>query len=282
MLKLLFVFLASLGAASWAQASPGNHLFKTSDGVSLNYMQAGHASRSIVFVPGWLMPAEIFKHQLNELSQDYRVIVLDPRGQGRSQAKVKDMSAQRRAKDIKELIQHLKLKDYVLAGWSLGVMEILETVERHPLPGLRGLVLIDNSIGMGPAKAATAWKKPMKAAEFQSYVERFATAIFKQAPTDGLVEVIVQSATRLPPKTAWQLLDKPHDRSYYKNVILSTSMPVWYAITPRYSPQADELLATRVDASMTLFPEAGHALFVDSAPDFNAQMRQFMQSLDRP
>lgn len=282
MLKLLFIFLTSLSAASWAEVTYGKHFFKTSDGVSLNYLQAGHSSTSIVFVPGWLMPAEIFKHQLNELSKDYRVIVLDPRGQGLSQANVKDMSARRRAADINELIQHLKLQDYVLAGWSLGVMEILETANSHPLLGLRGLVLIDNSIGMGPAKTATGWKKPIKATEFHAYVERFATAIFKQAPTDGLVEVIVQSATRLPPKTAWKLLDKPHDRSYYKNVILSTSIPIWYAITPRYSAQGEELLATRNGASMTVFREAGHALFVDSAPDFNDQMRLFMQSLTRP
>lgn len=282
MLKLLFLIFASFGAANWAQASPNQHVFRTSDGVLLNYMQAGQASRSIVFVPGWLMPAEIFKHQVADLSSDYKVIVLDPRGQGQSQAKVKDMSARRRAQDIKELIQHLKLQNYVLAGWSLGVMEILETVESHKLPGLRGLVLIDNSIGMGPAKPGTPWKKPMQVAEFRDHIERFSKAIFKQVPEDGLVEVIVKSATRLPPKTAWQLLNKPHDRSYYKDVILSTSVPIWYAITPRYSPQGDELLATRAGASVTLFPEAGHALFVDSAAFFNEQLRQFMESLASP
>jgi microsomal epoxide hydrolase len=281
MLKLLFVLFTNMAVAVCALAGSQHHSFKASDGVRLNYMQAGNASRSIVFVPGWLMPAEIFKHQLTGLSDDYKIIVLDPRGQGRSQAS-KDMSAQRRAQDIQELVQHLKLKDYVLAGWSLGVMEVLEAVERHPLTGLKGLVLIDNSIGMGPSQPSVVNKRPTKQPDFIKYVARFSNAIFRYPPKDGLVEIVIQSASRLPPQTAWQLLAKPHDRSYYKMAVLSNSMPVWYAITPRYGQQGDELLANRAASTVTVFEEAGHALFVDKAQLFNDTLLEFMKSLPTP
>lgn len=284
MLRLLSIILINMAMVGWAHADSQNHFFKASDGVRLNYIQAGNASRSIVFVPGWLMPAEIFKHQLSGLSIDYKIVVLDPRGQGRSQTS-KDMSAQRRAQDIKELVQHLKLKDYVLAGWSLGVMEVLETVESNSLVGLAGLVLIDNSIGMGPtppSHTSATNKRPMKQAEFIQYVEHFSSAIFRNPPSDGLVEEIVKSAKRLPQQTAWHLLAKPHDRSYYKNAVLSSQLPVWYAITPRYSRQGDELMANRAASTVTVFEEAGHALFVDNAQLFNETLLQFMRSLPTP
>lgn len=249
----------------------------------LHYLSAGQGSRALVFIPGWLMPGDVFKHQLAGLSEHYRVVVLDPRGQGQSQVKVRDLSAQRRADDIRELVQYLKLDDYVLLGWSLGVMEILETITRHPMPGLKGLVLIDNSIGMGPPPQARPGRRavrPMKPEAFGLYVRDFSRAIFKRPPEDGLVDVVERSARQLEPAAAWRLLDKPHHRDYYKQAVMASTVPLWYAITPRYSVQADELMQSRPKASVTVFEDAGHALFVDSAEAFNAALLGFLSRLD--
>ncbi|MEI7785324.1 MAG: alpha/beta hydrolase [Betaproteobacteria bacterium] len=242
----------------------------------------GQGERTLVFVPGWLMPADVFKHQWADLAQDHRVVVLEPRGQGRSQVKVKDMTAARRARDIHELLRHLKLKNYVLIGWSLGVMEVLEAMSQQPLAGLQGLVLIDNSIGMGPAPAAAGAgrpQRPMGREPFRAYVSEFSRAIFKRAPDDDLLQRIEQSARQLPAPVAWRLLDKPHARDYYRQAVLASSVPLWYAITPRYAEQGQELLATRARAQVTVFDDAGHALFVDSAEQFNAGLREFVTQL---
>ena len=58
--------------------------FQTSDGVTLHYLEAG-SGPTIVFVPGWTMPAEIWEHQLRYFSDAFRVVALDPRGQGLSE-----------------------------------------------------------------------------------------------------------------------------------------------------------------------------------------------------
>lgn len=229
------------------------------------------------------MPGEVFKHQVAALSERYRVIVLDPRGQGKSQVQGRDMSARRRADDIRELVRHLKLDDYVLVGWSLGVMEILETLTRYPMPGLKGLVLVDNSIGMGPPPQVRPGRRaarPMKPEAFRQYVGEFSRAIFKRPPEDGLVDLVERSASQLKPAVAWRLLDKPHHRDYYKQAVLATSVPLWYAITPRYAVQAEELMQLRPRASVTVFEDAGHALFVDSAEAFNTALLDFLARLD--
>ena len=280
----IVVFLV-LTLASPCSASPREteHFFKTSDRVSLHYKNVGQGQRTLVFVPGWLIPGEVFRHQWADLGDDYRVVVLDPRGQGRSQIKVKDMSAARRARDIHELLRHLKLNDYVLIGWSLGVMEVLEATTNHPLDGLRALVLIDNSIGMGPAPAAAvrsgAANRPMGRGPFGRYASQFSRAIFKRPPADDLLKAVERSARQLPPAVAWRLLDKPHPRTFYKEAVLARDLPLWYAITPRYGAQAQELLQTRPQATVTVFDDAGHALFVDSAEAFNAGLRQFLMQL---
>ena len=56
-----------------------HHTFKTSDGVRLHYLEAGSGPQTIVFIPGWLMPAAVFEQQLIDLSNQYRVLALDPR-----------------------------------------------------------------------------------------------------------------------------------------------------------------------------------------------------------
>lgn len=281
MIAILVFLVMTLAPPCLASTLETEHFFKTSDRATLHYKNVGQGQRTLVFIPGWLMPAEVFKHQWHDLAEDHRVVVLDPRGQGRSQVQVKDLSAARRARDIHELVQHLKLTNYVLIGWSLGVMEMLETLTRHPMPGLQGLVLIDNSIGMGPAPVASGARRqrPMGREPFDRYVKEFSRAIFKRVPEDGLLQAVEQSARLLPPPVAWRLLDKPHARDYYRQAVLASEVPLWYAITPRYQAQAEELLQTRAAATVTVFNDAGHALFVDSAPAFNAGLRQFLSRL---
>lgn len=266
----------------WIGANPGkSHFFKSSDGVALHYIEAGSGQMTLVFVPGWLMPARIFDKQLADLSRDYRVIMLDPRGQGLSKTSPQKLDAIARARDIEELLRHARVRDHVLVGWSLGVMEVLDYSTRYVHQDLRGLVLIDNSIGMAqpPASSLNSANRPMKKDEFRAYVNRFAAGMFKTPPPDGWLQRIEQSATQLPPKAAWNLLNKPYHREYYKKAVLAADVPVWYAVTPRFAEQSAELLQTHPRASSTVFDNAGHALFVDSADLFNQRLRHFLANM---
>lgn len=281
MIAIAFFLVLTLTTACSAGPIEPEHYFKTSDRVDLHYKNVGRGERTLVFIPGWLMPADVFRHQWRDLAKDHTVIVLDPRGQGLSQAQAKDMSAARRARDIRELLQHLQLERYVLIGWSLGGMEVLEAMANHPMPGLQGLVLIDNSIGMGTPSTsdATRRQRPMGREPFARYVKEFSRAIFRRPPEDDLLQAVERSARLLPPAVAWRLLDKPHPRDFYRQAVLGSTVPLWYAITPRYSDQADELLRSRPDAAVTVFDDAGHALFVDSSAAFNAGLRRFLHRL---
>ena len=95
------VWLASGGAGQTA-----DHLqFTTSDGVRLSYLEAGREhGRTVVFVPGWTMPAWIFEAQIEALDDRYHVVALDPRGQGESEVPAFGYAAERRGRDVAELI----------------------------------------------------------------------------------------------------------------------------------------------------------------------------------
>ena len=68
-------------AASKGMQNPENFRngqFTTSDGVELRYVEAG-SGRTLIFVPGWSMPAWIWQAQIDHFAATHRVVAVDPR-----------------------------------------------------------------------------------------------------------------------------------------------------------------------------------------------------------
>jgi len=276
-------------------------VFRTSDGLKLSFLDSGkplaplqpqvssesmepNTRPTLVLIPGWLMPAEVFTHQVAEFACDHRVVVLDPRSQGQSALHVSTQAerlARDRARDIHELVEHLQLDDLVLIGWSLGVLECLDCIRLHGVTGLRGLALIDNSVGEGPAPAARASRRPRTSAEFDTYIAGFVQAMIRHPEDEPIAQRVRQSALRLrrTPARAFEILSKPWPRETYREAVYGVRQPVWYAITPRYREQGQRLTEYHAGARVTLYEDATHAIFIDQPARFNADLRAFLESV---
>jgi microsomal epoxide hydrolase len=259
--------------------------FVTSDKVKLHYLIGGQGKDTLFFIPGWLMPAEVFNAQLNYFAQSHKVISFSPRSQGLSEIYLGSDLAEKRAKDIKELLQATQTTEFTLIGWSLGVMEALDYVNRFGDQGLKGLVLIDNSIGEGapPKSTISSNSKKMSTESFKKYVKNFVNAIFKSSPPTDFINTIEKSALRLSanPENAFTILRKPYPREYYRDTIYKTNVPVWYAITPRYKEQALLMSQKHSLGEFKIYDNnAGHALFVDNADEFNLDLENFLRKLN--
>ena len=75
-LVLCFSALNPVAAQNFKSGS-----FTTSDGVKINYLEAG-SGPPMVLIPGWSQTAIQFKHQLTGLSDKFHVYALDMRGHG--------------------------------------------------------------------------------------------------------------------------------------------------------------------------------------------------------
>ena len=255
--------------------------FVTSDRVRLTYITGGSGDIDLIFIPGWLMPAQIFQPQLEYFSKKYRVHSLNPRSQGTSDIYRGPRLAELRARDIKEFIAHLKSKRFVLLGWSLGVMESLDYLTRYGQNGLMALVLIDNSIGEGePPKARRNKRSKMTQAQFTNYIKEFSRAIFKTTPNADLIEIVEKSGLRLAknPSDAFDVLNKPYEREYYRDAVYATNRPILYAITPRYIEQSQLFVDKHPQGQTRIYNDAGHALFVDVADEFNRDLEDFLMA----
>src|SRR6266478_4023991 len=126
--RLAVILLCILSVPRVLAQTTKSEFFKTSDGIRIHYLETG-SGRPIVFIPGWTMPAWIWQKQIDEFSKKYHVIAVDPRSQGESDKPPYGHLPETRARDYKELVDHLGLKQPVMVGWSMGCGELVKQAD---------------------------------------------------------------------------------------------------------------------------------------------------------
>ena len=280
--------LAAAACADQAQAqAPGarprveDRSFTTSDGVHLHYLDAGRG-RTILFVPGWSMPAFIWDPQIASLSSRYRTVAMDPRGQGRSDIARSGYEPTRRGRDIAEMISRLGSERVVLVGWSLGVLDSLAWLQANGDRQLAGLVLVDNSVGEGtPPPARPPTFIPNLRRQREQTLRGFVRGMYTSEQDPAYLDAVTRAALRTPLEAQVQLLSYPRPREYWRDAVYSTRRPVLYAVRPRFAGQAELLQRNHANATIAIFERAGHALFVDEADRFNTLLDDFCSTKAR-
>lgn len=267
---LMFMF------AAWPAAAK-DFFFTASDGARLHYTETGpKGAPVIVFVPGWTMPGWIFAPQMRAFEKKYQVVEFDPRGQGESEVTPGGYNQDRRGADIGELVALLP-GPVVVAGWSLGVLDALAWIHQGGSGKLAGLVLIDNSVGENPPPVPQP-ARPVPVMSHAAYMRAFVAGMFHTRQSPEYLDRLTEATLRTPEWAADKLRNYPVPRSYWKAALFSTGVPVLYVVRPGLEGQADNLRIDRPNTSIAVFPQAGHALFVDEANRFNALMGEFLET----
>jgi microsomal epoxide hydrolase len=270
---LMFVLAAPASAAIQSR------YFTASDGARLHYLEAGPADgRTLVFVPGWTMPAWIWRGQVEAFSARYHVIAFDPRGQGQSEATPGGYEPGRRGRDLAELLAR-QAEPAVVVGWSLGVLDTLACLAETGDGRIAGLVLVDNSIGEEPApapRASASRPSASGAVDRASAMRRFVATMFARPQTPQYLDLLTRAALRTPEAAAAALRAYDRPRSYWRDAVYSTRKPLLYVVRPRWAAQADNLVRRHPAAEKAVFETAGHALFVDEPERFDALVQDFL------
>jgi microsomal epoxide hydrolase len=255
--------------------------FRTSDGVRLRVLEAAPSASAsdapvLAFVPGWSMPAAIWRDQLAALGARHRVAALDPRGQGGSEVPAKGYTVARRAHDIAEFVD--RYPRVVLIGWSLGALECLHYIHVHGDRKVAALVLVDSSVGEQPPPPASRFTESLRA-DRAAVVERFVHAMFRSKRPPDELQALVEGALRLPAQASIALLSYPQPRTHWRDIAWAFRKPLLYAVTPQFAEQAENLRRNRPGTRIEVFEHAGHALFVDEPQRFNALLEAFVRGL---
>ena len=129
------------------------------NGARIHYEDSGVATRgTIVFAHGLLWGGWMFEAQANALSDRYRCIRFDFRGQGRSEVTQSGYDMETLADDAAALIEALKVGPVHFAGLSMGGFIGMRLAARKPQL-LRSLTLMDTSADPEPAENVPKYRK---------------------------------------------------------------------------------------------------------------------------
>jgi non-heme chloroperoxidase len=277
---LLFISLTPAIFAQTPAAKSG--FFKTSDGTRIHYLEAG-SGHAIVFIPGWTMPAWIWQKQIDGLSGKYHVIAVDPRSQGESDKPTFGHLPETRARDYKELVDHLGLKQPVLVGWSMGCGELMKYVEQFGASNVGAVVLVDGFAAEKPSpemfSGLGGWMNMLqqdRAKQADGFVRHMYT---KPQPEDYLRRVI-DASMQVPADTAVVLIYNMLAVSGWATPFAKMEKPLMFAYQPDNQSSADFLKSKLGDkVRLEKFDGDGHALFVDDPDKFNRLVDEFVKGM---
>lgn len=116
-------------------------LTEVEDGVRINTLELG-AGDPILLLHGWSLSLEVWDRQIRVLAEaGYRVIAMDTRGHGRSDAPLSGYDIDHLAADAFSVLTAYGVHRAHVVGWSLGGMVALRMAHRAP-ERVSGVVMV--------------------------------------------------------------------------------------------------------------------------------------------
>jgi non-heme chloroperoxidase len=126
---------------------------ENSGNIELHYEDHG-SGKPVVLIHGYPLSGASWEKQVPVLlNASYRVVTYDRRGFGKSSQPTTGYNYDTFAEDLHELIDHLKLRDFCLVGFSMGGGEVARYLGKYGSKGVSNAVIIS---GVPPYLLKTA------------------------------------------------------------------------------------------------------------------------------
>ena len=282
-MKLIYLVLA-LVSLNQAGAQTNSELGKdrfveVGGGVTIHCLEKGEGP-TLLFVPGWTMPAEIWEYQIRHFSHHYHVVAMDPRCQGSSTITTNGLNPLARAGDIKAVVERLKLGPAVLIGWSMGVAEAAAYVDQFGTKGISAMVLVDGMAGFslppGTDPEEMQFLKQLREDQSQ-FVDKFVRGMYRQPQSEEYLKRVIAAALKTPAASASALMVSVFKQDR-RAVLKRIDVPTLLAMSTIPQATREELQKSIKNSKLEVFDQAGHALFVDHAARFNQVLEAFLKT----
>jgi pimeloyl-ACP methyl ester carboxylesterase len=262
--------------------------YATINGVRLNYELHGESGEPLVFVHGYTGDITDWRHQLPAFSQSHRVLIVDNRGHGASEAPL-DRSAytiEQMAADVQTLTWELGFERFHLLGHSMGgavVQEMaLETPER-----LLSLTLHDTTDGFSSAfmdPNIVAWRDwRFRVAEEQGMAAVAEMEYPFPPPPHMPKERIEETKVRLSRMAVDAFIGAWHGLSSWQGTqerlgkIGLPTLVIWGDLDSPFIIEGSARLVKSIpNAEPAVIPECGHSPQFERPPLFNAALSGFL------
>ncbi len=285
MALILWISLSSAPPAGFAAAKgPWKEASVKVGDIKIRYLEAGSGDRTMVFLPGLSMIAEVWQEQIPYFAaRGFRVLAYDPRSHGETTRTEEGNTYQQHAADLHAFLKLMKIEEPILVGWSAGVVTLLEYVSSPESVVVEKLVLVDG--------APTGFKDDdyPHGATFQQArsavlslqddrektAESFVRGMFKGSPPEYLLTDLIKGSLKTPTGTLAALYFDlfTGDR---RPALLRIQSPT-LVVVPDSKRLLGEYLQSKIGgSSLAVIEDAGHALFLEKPQAFNQALESFV------
>jgi non-heme chloroperoxidase len=249
----------------------------------IHYLDAGSGNRTLVFIPSWTIPAEVWKDQIPYFaSRGFRVIALDPRSQGLTTKTESGNIYQQHAADLHAFLKVLKVDNYYLIGWGDGVTSLLEYISSPETYKPEKLVFVGGSLA---ALKSDDYPGSITPQQFRSFflsfqqdrkkaADKFIRSLFKANQPEFFYAELVEGSLKTPMGAALSLLLDQYtgDR---RPALLHVSVPTLIIANSENRLMGEYLQSKTPRSKLQVIEGAGDAIFLDKPQAFNQALESF-------
>ena len=258
---------------------------------ALSYIDTGpdaDTAGNLVFLHGLMMSKEVWDSQISHFSSRYRIIAIDLAGFGNSSGIALPDSYAGHARDVHDLLQHLRISNVHLVGWSMGATVAINFADLF-LSELNTLTLVNaNPKGIKSADFPWGIESGMVYAMMETLeqdpafmAEKFVTQILSGSTDKALYEKILNIINQTTPEVTLHHLRLAieSDLRAMLGSIRSPTLLINGELDIFSPTQANEYMAQHIkQVTWTEIPRTGHAPFLTEPVKFNHCLEHFLSN----
>ena len=255
--------------------------FQVSDGTRIAYDRQDGDRPPLVFIHGAYINRGEWQPQLPALG-GRAYVLLDLRGHGRSDKRGYPYSVNKFADDVVQLLDHLRLRDVILCGHSLGGMVAQHIASYYPRVATK-LVLADTSYGVRSTRSEallTDVTLPLFALTPVAWQAKlFAYQLGKRSSdAKEYVRKVVRQHTRDQRnyRAIWKAVISFDGSDKLREINVPTLIMVG-ALNKQTHQQARHMQECISESHLVSIEGAGHMLNWDNPEQFNRELLEFLE-----
>ncbi|WP_298238682.1 alpha/beta hydrolase [uncultured Algibacter sp.] len=170
-------------------------------GVNIFYTDNGHG-KTVVFLHGFLENSSIWNPFIPELAKNNRIICIDLLGHGKTECMGYIHTMETMAEAVQAVLEHLKIKEAILVGHSMGGYVALAFAEKY-LNLTKGIALVNSTSKADSAEKKTNRDRAIAAVkhDYKTFVRIAISNLFNPDKKSSLkkeITTIINNALKTP------------------------------------------------------------------------------------
>jgi len=266
----------------------GSDLFITVNGTKICYDDFGTGLEPIIFLHGFPFDKSAWKPQIDFLKNTYRVIAIDIRGFGKSNAGNEKMSITLFADDLIKFMDALEIKSAVVCGLSMGGFILLNAVNRFP-ERFSALIFADTQCIADTQEVKDGRAKTIAQIEkegTEKFTENFLQAVFhpdtfknEKALVENIKGIIKNNSPEIIISGLQALASRDETCTSLSKISVTTLVLCGKQDTVTPATQSEYLNKNIKDSFIHLIDNAGHLSNLEKGDEFNHYLSYFIHDM---